>query len=65
LSQHTSLKQAVISVTKNPGSREEDEIQQRYATPTLYINTVPGRWICEHHQRHWLDQWKTWRKSDY
>lgn len=31
----------------------------------LYIHTVPGSWICEHRQRHWLDQWKTWRKSDY
>lgn len=33
--------------------------------PTLCSHTVPGCWICEHHQRHWLDQWKTWRKSDY
>lgn len=31
----------------------------------LHIHTVPGSWICEHRQRHWLDQWKTWRKSDY
>lgn len=29
------------------------------------MHTVPGSWICEHRQRHWLDQWKTWRKSDY